>query len=305
LTTKNVSAKRVVVNTEKWDVLPSFNLTFSPTVKQNIRLAGSRTVSRPEFREIAPFAFFDYELNYAINGNPDLKRGSILNGDIRYELYPKGGESISIGAFYKQFKDPIEFRLNPSSVLDRRNYEYQNADKAYSIGAEFEIRKTLDLLNDGSDAFGIFANLTYIKSKVTLASTSGTGTATTSDRPLQGQSPYLINAGLQYNSNNGYWNGSLLYNRIGERVALVGISDLGFPDIYERPRNQIDAQLSKKILKKQGELKLTVADLLNSAYYFYENVDSKNSYKSSTDRLFNSYKPGTTFTIAFTYDFKL
>jgi hypothetical protein len=305
LTTKNVSAKRVVVNTEKWDVLPSFNLTFSPTTKQNIRLAGSRTVSRPEFREIAPFAFFDYELNYAINGNPALKRGSILNGDIRYELYPKGGESISIGAFYKQFKDPIEFRLNPSSVLDRRNYEYQNAEKAYSIGAEFEIRKTLDLLKDGSDAFGIFANLTYIYSKVTLASISGTGTTTTSDRPLQGQSPYLVNAGLQHNSKNGNWNSSLLYNRIGERVALVGINDLGFPDVYERPRNQLDVQVSRKILKKQGELKLTVGDVLNSPYYFYENVDGKNSYKSSIDRLFNSYKPGTTFTLGFTYDFKL
>jgi outer membrane receptor protein involved in Fe transport len=244
-------------------------------------------------------------LNYAINGNPALKRGSILNGDIRYELYPKGGESVSIGAFYKQFKDPIEFRLNPSSVLDRRNYEYQNAEKAYSIGAEFEIRKTLDLLNDDSDAFGIFANLTYIYSKVTLASTSGTGTITTSDRPLQGQSPYLINAGLQHNSKNGNWNSSLLYNRIGERVALVGINDLGFPDIYERPRNQLDVQVSRKILKKQGELKLTVGDVLNSPYYFYENVDGKNYYKSSIDRLFNSYKPGTTFTLGFTYDFKL
>ncbi len=190
-------------------------------------------------------------------------------------------------------------------MLDRRNYEYQNAEKAYSIGAEFEIRKTIDLLNDDSDAFGIFANLTYIYSKVTLASTSGTGTATTSDRPLQGQSPYLINMGLQFNSTNNTWNSSLLYNRIGERVALVGINDLGFPDIYERPRNQLDIQVARKILKKQGELKLTVGDLLNSPYYFYENVDGKNSFKSSVDRLFNSYKPGTTFTLGFTYDFQL
>lgn len=303
ITTKDVTAKRIVVNTEKWDVLPSFNLTISPTNKQNIRLSGSRTVSRPEFREIAPFSFFDYELNYGVNGNPDLKRGTILNGDIRYEFYPKGGEGISVGAFYKFFNDPIEFRLNPSSVLDRRNYEYQNADEAHSIGGELEIRKGLDFMK--MEAFSVFANLTYIYSKVTLVSTTGGGVAETANRPLQGQSPYLANLGLQYNSKNGNWNSSLLYNRIGQRLALVGINNLGFPDIYERPRDQLDFQLAKKVLKNRGEIKLTWADILNPAFFFYENIDSKKAYKASTDRLFYSYKPGSTVSIGFTYDFNI
>jgi outer membrane receptor protein involved in Fe transport len=83
--------------------------------------------------------------------------------------------------------------------------------------------------------FNLFANLTYIYSEVTLGSTSGTGGVTTSNRPLQGQSPYLVNLGLQYNSKNTIWSGSMLYNRIGQRLALVGIGELGFPDIYERP----------------------------------------------------------------------
>lgn len=305
LTTRDVTNKRVVVDTEKWDVLPSFNFTYSPSLKTNFRVSGSRTVSRPEFREIAPFSFFDYEVNYAVNGNPNLKRGSIINGDIRYEFYPKGGEAITIGAFYKYFNDPIEFRLNPSSVLDRRNYEYQNADKAYTLGAELEIRKGLEFLGKSWENFNVFANFTYITSKVTLASTSGTGTASTSNRPLQGQSPYLINAGLQYNSSNGVWSGSALYNRIGQRLALVGINDLGFPDVYERPRNQLDFQLAKKILNNRGEIKMTVSDLLNAQYYFYENVDSKKAFASDTDRLFYGYTPGTTYTIGFTYDFNL
>ena len=305
LTTKDVSSKRVVVESEKWDVLPSFNFTFSPSTKHSVRLSGSRTVARPEFREIAPFSFYDYEVNYAVNGNPDLKRSSILNGDIRYEFYPKGGEAITVGAFYKRFDDPIELRLNPSSVLDRRNYEYANADNAYTIGAEFEIRKGLDFISQHLDAFSVFANLTYIYSKVTLGSTSGTGGVTTSNRPLQGQSPYLANVGLQYNSKNTLWNGSLLYNRIGQRLALVGINDLGFPDIYERPRDQVDIQLARKIFNKRGEIKITWADLLNPAYYFYENIDSKKAFTKGTDRLFNSYKPGSTITVGFTYDFNL
>ena len=284
--------------------MPSLNFTFSPTTKQSIRLSGSRTVARPEFREIAPFSFFDYEVNYAVNGNPDLKRSAILNGDIRYEWYPKGGEAITIGGFYKHFDNPIELRLNPSSVLDRRNYEYTNANSAYTVGAEFEVRKDLDFISQNLDAFNVFANLTYIYSKVSLASTGATGT-TTLNRPLQGQSPYLVNAGLQYNSKNTIWSGSLLYNRVGQRLALVGINDLGFPDIYERPRNQVDFQLAKKVFNKKGEVKITWADLLNPAFYFYENIDKKKAFSEGTDRLFNSYKPGSTITVGFTYDFNL
>ncbi|HET9431411.1 MAG TPA: TonB-dependent receptor, partial [Chitinophagaceae bacterium] len=305
LTTRDVSAKRIVIDTEKWDVLPSFNFTWSPTIKQNIRVSGSRTVARPEFREIAPFSFFDYELNYAVNGNPLLKRSSISNVDLRYEFYPKGGEAITVGVFYKYFDDPIELRLNPSSVLDRRNYEYSNAAKAYTTGAELEARKNLDFVGASLDAFSVFANLTYIYSKVELDNTSGNGSVSTSNRPLQGQSPYLVNLGLQYNSKDNDWNGSLLYNRIGQRLALVGINDLGFPDVYERPRDQVDFQLAKKIFKKRGELKLTWADMLNSPYYFYENIGGNKSFGKSTDRLFNSYKPGSTITVGFTYDFNI
>jgi len=299
LTTRDVTAKRVVVDTDKWDLLPSFNFTYSPGAKHSIRVSGSRTVARPEFREIAPFSFYDYEANFGVNGNTGLKRSSILNGDIRYEFYPKGGEAITAGVFYKSFDDPIELRLDPSSVLDRRNYSYTNADKAYTLGAELEVRKNLDFIHSSFTNFSMFANLTYIYSKVSLQ-----GSAPTS-RPLQGQSPYLLNIGLQYNSKKGGWAGSLLYNRIGQRLALVGITDLGFADVYERPRDQADFQLSKKIMKEKGELKLTWADILNPAYYFYENIDTKKAYSGSNDRLFNSYRPGSTITIGFTYDFSL
>lgn len=303
LTTRDVTAKRVVVETEKWDVLPSLNLTISPNSKSNIRVAGSRTVSRPEFREIAPFSFFDYEVFYAVNGNPELRRGSILNADVRYEYYPKAGEGITIGAFYKHFDDPIELRLNSSSVINRRTYEYQNADKAYSAGAELEVRKNI---GGAMKDFSVFANLTYIYSRVTLNTTGAGGAAIDETRPLQGQSPYLINLGLQYNSSNGVWNGSLLYNRIGQRLALVGdFANLGIASVFEKPRNQVDLQLAKKVMKKRGEVKLTWSDMLNAEFLFYDNADSKSAYKEGNDRIFYRYKPGSTITLGFTYDFSL
>jgi len=303
LTTKDVTSKRVIVNTEKWDLLPSLNFTLSPNSKNSIRVAASRTVARPEFREIAPFSFFDYEANYGVNGNTDLKRTSILNGDIRYEFYPKGGEAITIGVFYKYFNDPIELRLDPSSVLDRRNYGYSNVDKAYTIGAEFEVRKNLDFVNKSLENFSVFTNLTYSYSKVTLATTSTGGQTSSVSRPLQGQSPYLANVGLQYTGKTNGVNGSLLYNRIGQRLSLVG--NLDFVDIYERPRNQLDFQLAKKIMNDRAELKLTWSDILNNPYYLYENVDSKKAFSAGSDRLFSSYTPGSTISIGFTYDFNI
>ena len=302
LTTKDNTNKRVVVQTEQWDLLPSFNLTISPTEKQNIRVAGSKTVSRPEFREIAPFAFFDYVMNYGVVGNPNLIRGEIWNADLRYEWYPKAGEGLSIGAFYKNFRNPIELRIDASSVVDRRIYNYSNTKEAYTVGGEIEVRKSLDFISSKLNRFGLFTNLTVSYSSVTLVSTTSGGASLSQVRPLQGQSPYLINAGLQYASEDGTWNASALYNRIGQRLYLVGDATLGIANTYERPRDMIDLQLTKRVMKKRGEIRLNVSDLLNPFYYFYDNLDEANAYKANTDKLFFAYRPGTTITLGFTYD---
>jgi outer membrane receptor protein involved in Fe transport len=145
-------------------------------------------------------------------------------------------------------------------------------------------------------------NFTYIFSEVSFADELS-GSPVSVNRPIQGQSPYLINGGIQYSSRGTDFSISILYNRIGQRLSLVGNSE--FPDIYERPRDLVDFQLSKRILKKKGELKLQVSDIFNQAVYLYENVDSQKSYSRHTDRLFSSYKPGTTISIGFSYDIDL
>ncbi|TAD83483.1 MAG: TonB-dependent receptor [Bacteroidetes bacterium] len=293
----------VKINTEKLDILPSVNFTYNINQNHLIRAAGSVTVARPEFREIAPFSFFDYVENYSVVGDTNLKRSRIINGDVRYEWYPKAGESVSFGVFVKQFDDPIELRANSAGALTRRQYQYQNADEALTYGFEVEARKGLDFFGRQFKDFNLFANFTYIRSNVKLATVTSGGAAVDFDRPLQGQSPYLINLGVQYNQAKGNWNGSLLYNRIGQRLYLVGGRDFGLFDIYERPRDVLDLQISRKVLNRRGEIKLTVSDILNNSFYFYENVDDKKAFKSTTDRLFYSFKPGTTFTFGFTYDF--
>ncbi|MEJ7768409.1 MAG: outer membrane beta-barrel protein [Chitinophagaceae bacterium] len=300
LRSKDLGNENVIVNTEKWDVLPSVNLTYSFNVKNQLRASGALTVARPEFREIAPFAFYDYDAIYGVSGNTDLKRTLIYNADIRYEYYPKAGEAISLGIFYKNFHDPIEFIMNPGSNADRQNYEYRNAKKATSYGAELEIRKNIN-----SD-FSVFTNLTYLFSEVTFNNLSAGGKEETASRPLQGQSPYLVNVGLQYNNDKSGLSGSLLYNRVGPRLYLVGSPPpgAGFYDVYDVPRDLVDLQVTKKILKTKGELRLTIADILNQPIGQYDNLTSRESYKAGAgDRFTNRYTPGTTITLAFTYNF--
>ncbi|RYZ75151.1 MAG: TonB-dependent receptor, partial [Proteobacteria bacterium] len=210
LSSRDLSLKRVIVNTEKWDFLPSVNLTYRINPKNQVRISASQTVARPEFREIAPFQFFDYEQIWGVSGDINLKRTSILNGDFRYEFYPRSGEILSVGFLAKDFNDPIELRMDPGSNGDRWLFNYANADRAFLYSAEMEIRKKLDFINERLKDITFIGNFTVLKSKVTLSTEQASGEKEQQDRPLFGQSPYLINAGLQYNSKG--WNGTVLYN---------------------------------------------------------------------------------------------
>lgn len=301
LTAKRSDLKRIVVDKDQLDILPSLNLVYNITPNHIVRLSGSKTIARPEFREIAPFSFFDFEQNYAVSGDTTLNRTQIYNADLRYEWYPKAGESVSFGAFYKKFDNPIELRARNNNP---RRYSFQNADEANILGFELEARKSLDFVSSSLENFSVFTNLTYITSKVNLKTLTSTGQSTSFNRPLQGQSSYLINLGLQYAGKDNDITGTLLYNRIGQRIILVGdVENLGLYDIYESPRDQLDFQITKKVLKRKGELRLNIADILNQKYLFYENFDSKKAYSNSADRVFYSYKSGSTISLGLTYNF--
>jgi hypothetical protein len=305
LSSRDLSLKRVVINTEKYDFLPSINTTLTLNAKNQLRISASKTVARPEFREIAPFQFFDYEQIWGVSGDSTLRRTSIINLDVRYEYYPNPGELISFGLLAKKFNDPIELRMDPGSNGDRWLFTYANADEALLYGGEIEIRKNLDFVSEKLKNLTFLGNFTYLFSEVKLTTQQASGKEVQQDRPLYGQSPYLLNAGFQYNSKN--WNASVLYNRIGPRLYLVGDPlGAGFYDIYEKPRNLLDVQLARKFDDGKGEIKLTVSDIFNNAFAFYDNPTSKAGYDyNGGDRINYSYKPGTTFTLGFTYDFNL
>lgn len=304
LSSRDLALNRVRVNTQKWDFLPSLNITNSFNNQHQIRFAVSQTVARPEFREIAPFQFFDYESIWGIGGETSLRRTKIFNADIRYEYYPKSGEMISVGVFTKKFTDPIELRMDGGSNADRWLFSYTNAASATLVGAEVEIRKGMDFVSDKLKDFTFIGNVTVLQSTVKLNSTQASGKETTQNRPLFGQSPYLINAGFQYTNTEKGFNASILYNRQGPRLSLVGDPDgAGFYDIYEKSRNLLDVQVSKKVLNNAGEFKITVSDIFNNQFAFYDNADSKPGYSyAAGDRINYAYRPGTTVTVSFSYD---
>jgi TonB-dependent receptor len=282
------------------DFLPGLNATWKINPKTNLRLSGSQTVVRPEFRELAALNLFDFELNASIQGNPNLKRTKVTNVDLRYEYYGRPGEIFSVGAFYKDFRNAIEQQFTLAGG-GASSFNMINAQKAYSTGMELEFRKKLDFTKALKN-FTFLTNLALIQSKVTDARFG-------LDRPLQGQSPYIINVSLNYDLAKHGFTATLLYNRIGERIFLVGEDGLvaggGFPNIWEAPRDLIDLQFTKKVLKTKGELKLNISDLLNQVQYFYQNKpDSKESLQRGQDAFRFTRRFGTNIGLSFIYAIK-
>lgn len=276
------------------DFLPGLNATLKLNQKTNFRISGSQTVIRPELRELSFLNIYDFELNASVQGNPLLKRTKVSNFDLRYELYPKAGEVFTAGVFYKHFKDPIEQLFNEGSG-GASTFSFQNPEQATAFGAELELRKKLDFIG-GFKNFTFQANASYIKSNVKDQGFS-------IDRPMQGQSPYVINVGLLYDLEKSGINATLLFNQIGERIYLVGdlTSGAGSPDIYEAPRALVDFQLSKKFLDNKAEIRLNISDLLNSTQYFYQNSDGKKTLQKGTDAYRFTRTVGTNFSVTFNY----
>ena len=271
------------------DFLPGVNTTLKLTQKANLRLTASQTVIRPELRELSALNIYDFELNASVSGNPGLKRTKITNTDLRYELYPSAGEMFTVGIFYKNFDNPIE-SIFQEGAGGSSLFSFQNVSKATAYGFEIEGRKKL------TKRFTLQANGSYINSKIDDA-------ALNVNRALQGQSPYLINTGLLYDVVEKGFNTTLLFNRIGKRIFLVGDiqAGAGSPDVYENPRSLIDFQISKKFNDNKAEIRFSISDILNQRQIFYQNNNTNTDYNTSSDAIRLSRKFGTTFGITLNY----
>ena len=290
----------VNVNNPILSILPSLNAKLRLSEKWQLRMGYGMSVNRPEFRELAPFSYLDFFQNVILRGNDTLATPKIHNADFRAEFFPNPGEMITVGVFYKQFIDPIEWFFIPGVTSGgTRNYTFINAKGATAYGAELEYRQALGNFIDQPVLrdLSVFFNAAYIFTRMDL----GDAEAIRSEdpnRPLQGQSPYLINGGLAYDNTQIGLSGSVNYNVFGPRLLVAGVT--GIPSIYEVPRNQLDITI-RKTLGRYLTLKAGVQNLLNAVWEQRQD-DNNNGKIDDTDLMIESYKLGQYFTLGFTID---
>ena len=235
------------------NILPSINLSYN-LEKIKWRMSASKTVARPEFREVANFAYYDFVRNAQIVGNPDLRMTGIYNLDLKWEWYPSKSETVSVSAFGKRFENPIEQVVDNGSVPSNLILTFTNPKSAGLYGVEIEGRKNF------REWLSFYTNTSVMSSNVSVNGVS---------RQLQGQSNYIINTGMNFNWGNNSFN--ISYNRIGERISAVGFQ--GYADIIENSRDLVDITYLKKIGK--SEIKIAINDLFAQPSLYYQKSPNK------------------------------
>lgn len=284
-----ITNEPVSVNSVYKDLLPSVNLAYALTHQMNVRAAYSKTLARPEFRELAPFSYFDFLTYELVEGNPNLKRSLISNYDLRYEFYPTNLELVAISGFYKKLYNPIEQVLLAASAFQPIR-SYQNAKEATTYGVEIEAKKKLGFVASMLQNFSFVGNISFIHSEIHLNGGNGFQVA---KRPLQGQADYISNFGLYYEDLQGKFSGSLIYNKVGQKISRVGFANLG--DIIELPRDQVDLTFSAKLIE-HVTFKFSAKDLLNQDHKFVQRT-------LEGDKIAELRKTGRSFSAGFTYQF--
>jgi len=285
------------------DILPSVNYIFSVSHKINIRASYYRTVSRPEFRELAPFAFYNFVQLNIWSGDPNLKRALIDNYDLRFEWFPGASQILSVTGFYKKFLNPIE-AVQRTGVSGDPELYFTNATRVTNIGGELEYRINLGFISKDTDYvfdnLTLYSNLAIIKSRVDT-----TGIIGAQIRPLQGQSPYIINGGVNYSLPKLGLSFSASYNVVGPRIFVVG--NVQEPHVWEKERHVLDFQLAKTFLKKQNlEMKLNVRDLLANNQVFYQDINKNGKYDKgldSKDNIVRSIYFGPSYSVNLSFRF--
>ncbi|MDR2282965.1 MAG: TonB-dependent receptor [Sphingobacterium sp.] len=268
---------------KKWQWLPSANLTYSPAGSLNIRAAYSSTVVRPEMMDNSQF--FRYSVFYdGLVGSQGISSTRVNSWDFKAEWFPGLGEVLSIGGYYKHFDKPAEMIAMETNDFGFR-YTLKNSNWAKVYGLEIEARKSLAFISEVNllKNLTVYGNLTLQQSRVEgLYPFEDPNTKEIvmapmkQKRALYGQAPYLLNAGLQYQDEK--FGVNVVYNKSGRKTYFVTTSPANTE--YEQPREQLDAQISYKLLKSRLEVRMNGGNLLNAASVFYNN---RGSYEINPD----------------------
>jgi len=310
-------AGAVTVDTQMVTLLPSANLSYNLSDKSLLRLAYARTLNRAEFRELAPFKYFDLNLFQVTYGNPDMRpQVGIHNVDLRFEHYPGAGEMFAAGVFCKYFNHPPELYAQDMGGSGN-TYFWGNAENATVYGAEVELMLGLQRYCKGGSwmakqlqKISVLANATYSFSRVAMADSfiafgqvMKFGESVVRNRPLFGQSPYLVNLGVNFTDRELGLEANIAYNIIGKRILNVGSRNN--PNTWEMPRHSLDFTLAQRI-GRHLELRGGIQNILNSRFRLMQDADYNGSFDkdpdiyaddAARDNRFQSWYEGTYYTL--------
>ncbi|EPR70085.1 TonB-dependent receptor [Winogradskyella psychrotolerans RS-3] len=286
---------------EELDLFPSANFIYEATEKSNVRLSYFRTVARPSFKEVSVVQISDLLTGLIFLGNIDLQPSYINNFDARYEFFGEKAQMFAVSAFYKRFKDPIE--LVAFSFVAPNQFTPRNSPEAQVLGLEFEGRKNFNFISESLADLSLNVNVSIIQSEIEMAKGAGQeyesrqqfardGETIDDTRELQGQSPFLVNVGLNYNNADSGFETGVFYNVQGKTLEVVGFGQN--PDVYTQSFNSLNFNLSKSFGKdNRSKLSLKIDNILND--------DRLSQYESYGDVTadFSSRNPGTTFSLGY------
>lgn len=291
----------------KYYILPSLSVKYQAGRHTNIRLALSKTITRPILIEYMPIEYINPD-NENLYGNPNLKNSENYNIDLKWEFFPSRDEMFAVNLFGKRIVDAIERSYTASGNSNGQAITFYNAKHADIAGIELEGILSLKRLTESLSGFylGFNATLMYTnveRSEEELVQEKPNGfTGALKDRWLQGATPYTINADLRYefkNKKNQKQSISLVYNLTGKKIYSVGTA--GADHIYEMPFNHLDLVYNAKLNKHWG-VKLAVSNILNQMYELKLGNESYYQNIAPTD-IHTNYKLGTTFSLSVGYTF--
>lgn len=284
----------------KSDFFPSVNFIFDLDEDGNnkIRTSYARTTARPSFKEASLVEIFDPISSTTFIGNINLQPTYINNFDLRYEKYGESGDFFALSGFYKTFKDPIEL-----SFIRRAYGQYTplNLGNANVYGAEIEVRKNLGFIG-GLDKLNFNVNLSVIESQQKYSDDEREGRLdnlregeTLGDtRQLQGQSPYLLNMGFNYEDNG--WNAGVFYNSQGKTLQIVGAGDVA--DVFTLPYHNVKFNISKTLGEnKNSTISLKFDNLLD------DDIESVYQSFGAQDQTYSRWSPGQDISLSYSVKF--
>ncbi|HSP12057.1 MAG TPA: TonB-dependent receptor [Salegentibacter sp.] len=290
---------------DKTDLFPSANLIYSLHDNSNLRLSYAKSTARPSFKEASIAQIYDPLTNRTFIGNINVQPTYVDNLDLRYELYGDNAQLFAVSAFYKMFTDPIE--LSVYSDFSADNFQPRNVNDATVVGAEIELRKNFGFVTEGLQKLSANLNVSVIDSKVEMdRSPSGEfesrqrnlrpGEEFDGTRQLQGQSPFLINAGLDYTDPDSGWQAGIFYNTQGKTLELVGLGTV--PDVYTMPFHSLNFNVNKSFgEEKNSTLSLKVSNILG------DEVESRFQSFGADDQIYSLRKPGIPISLSYSYKF--